>query len=298
MIVLQFKKKQTKTKRCHCPLLFNKLDRNSWPMQQCSLSRSLPGMSGPAWGVSGDCAVLPSCCQCQNPPSAWCPSCSFPGAPAASPSAVEQRTLATSGSESRSGSGRPGADWQSDAGKQKNWWGRKKRQTLCWNLALWCIPLKKKTDFVIWFKVQHQLLQCCMIVPGGVNNRHFKWVFFRRDLFIRLLAVTPAVVVGPVLSVDKQLHLELGSQHGFSDLLFLLLYDFDLCLEKTKKICIVDFSVKQTKLLNVTTYFMCLLLSACTFTQTSVRTCLQIRCVGGCFLMNSAIFQRDIPKRE
>lgn len=75
-----------------------------------------------------------------------------------------------------------------------------------------------------------------MIVPGGVNAQPFMLVFFRHDLFIRLLVVTPAVGVGPVLSVDEHLHLELGSQHRFSDLLFLLLYDFDLCLEKNKKI--------------------------------------------------------------
>lgn len=78
-----------------------------------------------------------------------------------------------------------------------------------------------------------------MIVSGGIKAQHFR-CFFRLALVIRLLVVTPAVVVGPVLSVDKQLHLELGSQHGFSDLLFLLLYDFDLCLEKTKNICIVS----------------------------------------------------------
>lgn len=74
-----------------------------------------------------------------------------------------------------------------------------------------------------------------MIVPGGVNAQHFSRCFFRLALIIRPLVVTPAVVVGPVLSVNKQLHLELGSQHGFSDFLSLLLYGFDLSLEKKRR---------------------------------------------------------------
>lgn len=86
------------------------------------------------------------------------------------------------------------------------------------------------------------------------HRRVTKSVFL---LILLSLAVTPTAVVGPVLSVHKQLHLELGSQHGFSGGLFFLLYGFDLCLEN--KICVslntakVDAnSILRAKILTMT----------------------------------------------
>lgn len=70
-------------------------------------------MSGPASVVSYDCEAQPWLFRYQSSPSASCSYHSFPGAPLSSPAAVLQQTLATCGSESQVGFGRPAAAWQS-----------------------------------------------------------------------------------------------------------------------------------------------------------------------------------------
>lgn len=77
--------------------------------------------------------------------------------------------------------------------------------------------------------MQQQLLKCCMIV-GAIHKAPFMNVLcvFRITVFCILsLAVTQTVAVGPVLRVNKLLHLELGSQHGLSNSLLVLLYGFN-----------------------------------------------------------------------
>lgn len=81
-----------------------------------------------------------------------------------------------------------------------------------------------KTYSVIGFKVQHQLCQCCIIVVFGIVV-----------LLILFLALVQATTVGPVLSVNQQLHLKLSSQQFFSVLFHLLLDGFNLGLERNEK---------------------------------------------------------------
>lgn len=87
--------------------------------------------------------------------------------------------------------------------------------------------------------MQHQLLKCCMTVcakhnaSGNLFGKGFgnfgNVVFFIVLLF---LSVPQTNAVGPVLGVDKQLHLELGSYHGLRCGLLVLFYGFKFCLEK------------------------------------------------------------------
>lgn len=97
-----------------------------------------------------------------------------------------------------------------------------------------------KTYSVIGFKVQHQLCQCCMIVLFECQSIYRWSSFFCLETFILLLilALIQATTVGPVLSVNEQLHLKLSSQQFFSVFFHLLLDGFNLSLERKKKKCI------------------------------------------------------------
>lgn len=133
------------------------------------------------------------------------------------------------------GSGRPAAQWQSEVRNQKNWWG-KKRRALWWSL----VPIWNPTHSVIWFEVQHQLLQCCFIVPHAHSEQRFSG-FFDQCLILQLFVVAPAGAVRPVLRVDEHLHLELHSQRGLRNSLSLHFYGFNLCLRK--KIIVSRYAV-------------------------------------------------------
>lgn len=129
-------------------------------------------MSGPASVVSCDCAVQPWLFQYQSFPSASYSYRSFPGAPLSSPSAALQQTLATCGSESQVGFGRPAAEWQSETESEEMVTG-KKGQAVWWSL----VSVWNQTYSVIWFEVQHKLLQCCFIVLYRHCVQHFSWFF-------------------------------------------------------------------------------------------------------------------------
>lgn len=58
-------------------------------------------------------------------------------------------------------------------------------------------------------------------------------------IIILFLSVPQTAAVGPVLGVNKQLHLELDSYHGLGSGLFVLLNGFNLCLEN--KILVIKF---------------------------------------------------------
>lgn len=87
--------------------------------------------------------------------------------------------------------------------------------------------------------MQQQLLKCCVVIHSvhstldlqcWHNNTWYVDILFF-ILILLFLSVAQTAAVGPVLRVNKQLHLELGSQHGFSCGLFFLLNGFDLGLE-------------------------------------------------------------------
>lgn len=95
-----------------------------------------------------------------------------------------------------------------------------------------------KTYSVIGFKVQHQLCQCCIIVRFECKSKCKLFSFFYLETFILVLlflALVQATTVGPVLSVNQQLHLKLSSQQFFSVLFHLSLDGFNLSLERKKK---------------------------------------------------------------
>lgn len=58
-------------------------------------------------------------------------------------------------------------------------------------------------------------------------------------LILLFLSVPQTAAVGPVLGVNKQLHLELDSYHGLGSGLFGLLNGFNFCLEN--KILVIIF---------------------------------------------------------